>query len=257
MDLGISGRVALVAASSQGIGKAVALALAREGCRIVLNGRTLETLTRAAAEIRSAAPCDLVTTTADVALEEGVAAVVRAATDAYGRVDICVTNAGGPPTKPFAETTPGEWRHGVDANFLSAVWFAREVLPGMQRRGWGRFLTITSVSVKQPLDGLIISNAVRAAVNGLVKSLSNEYARYGITVNNVLPGYTATKRLEEFAAGAGPGAMERWAAQIPARRLARPEEIGDAVAFLASERAAYITGEAITIDGGFARSVPA
>jgi 3-oxoacyl-[acyl-carrier protein] reductase len=188
----------------------------------------------------------------DVTREESVRDFATRAVAEFGRVDICVANAGGPPSKPFADTTPEDWRLAVDLNLLSTVWFAREVLPRMQSAGWGRFVTITSVAVKKPLAGLVLSNAVRSAVDGLVRSLSNEYAAHGITVNNVCPGYTATARLREVAAKLGGSAEERWAGQIPAGRLASPDEIADAIAFLCSDRAAYITGESVAVDGGFA-----
>jgi 3-oxoacyl-[acyl-carrier protein] reductase len=255
MDLGITDRVAIVAASSSGIGKATAMALAREGVRLAICARGGDLLRAAAREIESEAETAVLPVEADVTKEDQVAALVKETVDAYGRVDICVTNAAGPPSKPFAETTPAEWRLAVDLNLLSVVWFAREVLPLMRENRWGRFVTITSVAVKQPLEGLILSNSIRSAVTGLVKSLSNEYAGYGITVNNVCPGYTATERLRELAKRLGPEAEARWKAHIPAGRLAKPEEIADAIAFLCSERAAYVTGEAIAVDGGFAKTI--
>jgi 3-oxoacyl-[acyl-carrier protein] reductase len=175
----------------------------------------------------------------------------------FDGVDVCVTNAGGPPPKTFLETTTGEWHRAVELNFMSVVHFARAVLPWMQRQHWGRIVTITSVSVRQPVSDLIYSNAIRAGVLGLVKSLSNEFGEDGITVNNVAPGYTATERLNSLiqkrASGLGISNEEygeRLAADVPLKRLAQPEEVADAIVWLASDRASYITGQTLLVDGG-------
>jgi len=172
-------------------------------------------------------------------------------------VDICVTNAGGPPAKGFLAASIEEWRKAVDANFLSTVYFAREVIPHMQRKQWGRIITLTSVSTKQPVPDLVLSNAVRAAVVGLVKSLANEFGKDGILVNNVGPGYTATGRLKELARSrsAAQGKSEEeifaaWANDAALKRVAEPREVADAIVWLASERASYITGQTILVDGG-------
>ena len=172
-------------------------------------------------------------------------------------MEVCVTNAGGPPAKNFLSLTPEEWRKAVELNFLSVVSFASAAIPYMQKNQWGRFITITSVSVKQPIADLVLSNAVRASVVGLVKSLANEFGKDGILVNNVAPGYTATERLNELAGTRALAAgvsekeiYERWAADVPVRRLGRPEEIADTIVWLASERASYITGQTILVDGG-------
>jgi 3-oxoacyl-[acyl-carrier protein] reductase len=173
-----------------------------------------------------------------------------------------VTNAGGPPSKTFAETSADDWISAVNLNLMSTVHFAREVLPVMQKQQWGRFITITSVAVKQPIDGLILSNSVRSAVTGLVKSLANEYGRYNVLVNNVCPGYTRTERLTELstslaARGATtPAAIEQqWTHQIPLGRLAEVEEFASVVAFLASDRASYLTGVSLAVDGGLVRGI--
>lgn len=255
MDLGLKNRIAVVAASSEGLGKAVAFGLAREGAKLALCSRNLDVLNATADEIRAATGVDIITQAVDVTIDDQVRDFVARAVEHFGSVDICVTNAGGPPSKTFEQTTVADWRLGVDLNFMSAVYFARQVLPVMQQRGWGRFITITSITVKQPVDGLILSNAVRAAVNGLVKSLSNEYAKSGVLVNNVCPGYTATARLQELAEKLGPSAEQTWNSQIPMGRLGKPEELADLVVFLASERASYITGESIAVDGGFVKGV--
>jgi 3-oxoacyl-[acyl-carrier protein] reductase len=262
MDLGLKDRVAIVAASSQGLGKAVAMGLAREGAKLALCARTEKTVSATADEIRRAAGVEVLARPVDVTVEEQVHRFVAETLQRFGRLDICVTNAGGPPSKPFAETSVEDWRHGVDLNLMSTLYFAREVLPVMQKRKWGRLIAITSVAVKQPIDGLILSNAVRSAVSGLVKSLSNEYGRDNVLVSNVCPGYTLTARLDELAGklaqteGVAPEKIhERWAAAVPLRRLGQPEEFANLVVFLASERASYITGVSVAVDGGYAKGI--
>jgi 3-oxoacyl-[acyl-carrier protein] reductase len=262
MDLGLKGRVAIVAASSQGLGKAVARGLACEGAKIAMCARNEADLCAAAAEIERATGAEVLARPADVTKEEEVHEFVAATVERFGRVDICVTNAGGPPAKTFAETTAAEWRAAIDLNLLSTIYFARDVLPLMQARRWGRLITITSISVKQPIERLVLSNAVRTAVVGLVKSLSNEYAKDNVLVNNVCPGYTLTARLDELAgrlavaSGVSTADIQaRWAAEIPMGRLGQPEEFADLVVYLASERASYITGESIAVDGGFIKGI--
>ena len=262
MDLGLKDRVAIVAASSQGLGKAVALGLAREGARLALCARTETTLNATAEEIRKVTGVEVLARPVDVTDYEAVRRFVGEMQEHFGRVDICVTNAGGPPAKPFADTTLEDWQAGVSLNFMSTLYFAREVLPLMQRQRWGRLVTITSTAVKQPIDNLILSNAVRSAVSGLVKSLSNEYAPYNVLVNNVCPGGMLTARSNDLSAkaaaaeGVDPQQIrERWAAQIPLRRLGRPEEFANLVVFLASECASYITGVSIAVDGGFVEGI--
>lgn len=262
MEMGLKDRVAIVAASSQGLGKAVAMGLAREGSKLALCARAEKTLSATAEEIRRAAGVEVLTKPLDVTDEEQVRRFVAETHQRFGRLDICVTNAGGPPSKPFAETSVEDWQNGVQLNLMSTLYFAREALPLMQRRRWGRLIAITSVAVKQPIEGLILSNAVRSAVSGLIKSLSNEYARDNVLVTNVCPGYTLTARLDELAGklaraeGVEPQKFhERWAAQIPLRRLGQPEEFANLVVFLASERASYITGVSIAVDGGYVKGI--
>jgi len=262
MDLGLRGRTAIVAASSQGLGKAVALGLAREGARVAMCARTEAALAAAAGEIRRETGADVLARPADVTDYEQVRRLVEETAARWGGVDICVANAGGPPSKSFAETTVEDWRAAVDLNLLSTVYFAREVLPIMQRQRWGRFIAITSMTVKQPAEGLILSNSVRAAVSGLVKSLANEYGPYNVLVNNVCPGRTATARLSALAArtAAAEGVTreeieDRWGREVPLRRLGLPEEFANLVVFLASGRAAYINGVSIAVDGGLVKGI--
>jgi 3-oxoacyl-[acyl-carrier protein] reductase len=262
MDLGLKDRVAIVAASSQGLGKAVALGLAREGAKLALCARTESTLQATAEEIRGETGAEVMTRAMDVTAYDDVRRFVADTAERFGRVDICVPNAGGPPSKVFAETTVEDWQTAANLNLMSTVWFAKETLPLMQQRRWGRFIAITSMTVKQPVDGLILSNAVRAGVSGLVKTLANEYGPHNVLVNSVCPGYTATARLiglsERLAQkeGVAPKDIEaRWAGQAPLRRVGKPEEFADVVVFLASERASYVTGVAIQVDGGFVKGL--
>jgi 3-oxoacyl-[acyl-carrier protein] reductase len=262
MDLGLKGRVAIVAAASKGLGRAVAEELGREGAEIAICARTASETEKTAKAIEAATGRAVLWRAIDVTRSEDVREFVAAAEKQFGRVDICVTNAGGPPSKKFLESSNEEWRAAVDMNLMSAVYFAREVLPGMQRRKWGRLITITSMSVKQPVEGLILSNSIRAAVTGLARTLANEFGADGITVNNVAPGYTLTDRLEELttkrAADLGVSkekVLEQMSASVPARRIGRPEEFAAAVAFLASERASYLNGTTIAVDGGWVRSL--
>jgi 3-oxoacyl-[acyl-carrier protein] reductase len=262
MDLGLKDRVALVAASSTGLGKAVALGLAREGAKLALCARTQSTLDAAAEEIRRETGVEVLARAVDVTAHEQVRAFVAEAAAQFGRLDICVANAGGPPSKSFAETSVDDWHAAAELNLMSTVYLAKQTLPLMQQRRWGRFIAITSVTVKQPLDGLILSNAVRAGVVGLTKSLANEYGPYNVLVNNVCPGFTATARLNELAetlaarAGVPPRDIEqRWAGQAPLGRVGQPEEFANLVVFLASERASYITGTSIAVDGGLVKGL--
>ena len=260
MDLGLKDRVALVAASSQGLGKAVAFGLAREGAKLALCARTNSELQATAAEIRAATGAAVIAGALDVTVHDDVRAFVAETVAAFGTVDICIANAGGPPSKSFAETTIDDWERATSLNLMSTVYLAKETLPLMQARRWGRFIAITSMTVKQPVEGLILSNSIRAGVSGLIKTLSNEYGPYNVLVNNVCPGFTATARLMDLAGalaakeGVTPAEIEeRWARQAPLRRVGRPEEFADLVVFLASERASYITGVSIGVDGGIVK----
>jgi 3-oxoacyl-[acyl-carrier protein] reductase len=257
MDLGLKNRVALIAASSQGIGRATAEAFAAEGCRIAMCARNPQTLEAAADKIRKEHSAEVLAEAFDVTDAAAVSRFVAAVAQKFGSVDICVTNAGGPPAKEFLSATLEEWQRAVELNFLSTVYFAREVIPHMQRQRWGRIITLTSITTKQPVADLVLSNAVRAAVVGLVKSLANEFGKDGILVNNVGPGFTATDRLKELAKtrAAASGKTEQdlfdgWAADAPLKRLGQPREVAETIVWLASERASYITGQTLLVDGG-------
>lgn len=262
MDLGLKDRVAIVAASSEGLGKAVALGLGREGAKLALCARTEATLAATAQEIRHETGVEVLARPVDVTVEDHVRGLVQATLAQFGRLDVVVTNAGGPPSKSFAATTLDDWQRAVQLNFMSTLYFARETLPVMQKRKWGRFITITSIAVKQPVEGLVLSNSVREAVVGLVKTLSNEYGGDNVLVNNVCPGFTRTARLDDLSGrlaaseGVDPAEIHRrWSSQIRLGRLGTPEEFANLVVFLASERASYITGASISVDGGFAKGV--
>jgi 3-oxoacyl-[acyl-carrier protein] reductase len=262
MELGLNGRVAIVAAASKGLGRAVADELAKEGCQVAICARTAKDLEQAAGEIKKSTGRDVFWRAMDVTNADAVRSFVEAVDQKFGRVDICVTNAGGPPAKKFLQISLEDWRTSVDLTLMSTVCFAREVLPRMQRNRWGRLITITSVSVKQPIDGLLLSNSLRAAVTGLAKTLANEFGPDGITVNNVCPGYTLTERLDELAGHVSQDAgltrediFKRWSAEIPIARLARPDEFAALVAFLASDRASSINGTSVAVDGGWVKSL--
>jgi 3-oxoacyl-[acyl-carrier protein] reductase len=257
MQTGLKDRVAIVTGSSSGMGRATAAAFAAEGAKVAMCARTERTLLAAADEIKARYKIEPFAQIVDVTDSEAVKKFVAAVAQRFGGVDICVANAGGPPAKNFLSITDEEWKKAVATNFLSAVHLAREAIPHMQRKRWGRFITITSTSVRQAIADLTLSNAVRPAVVGLVKSLASEFGKDGITANNVAPGYTETERLSELtkvrALAAGITEEEirnRWAAEIPLRRLGKPEEIADTIVWLASEPASYITGQTILVDGG-------
>jgi 3-oxoacyl-[acyl-carrier protein] reductase len=257
MDLGLKNRVALVAASSQGLGLATAEAFAAEGCRVAMCARNHQTLAAGAEKIRKQHKIEVLEEAFDVTDPTAVSGFVGGVAQKFGSVDICVTNAGGPPAKGFLAASLEDWQKAIDANFLSTVYFAREVIPHMQKKHWGRIITITSITTKQPVADLVLSNAVRAAVVGLVKSLANEFGRDGILVNNVGPGFTATDRLKELAKArsstSGKSEQEifdAWAADAPLKRLGEPRELAETIVWLASERASYITGQTVLVDGG-------
>jgi 3-oxoacyl-[acyl-carrier protein] reductase len=262
MDLGLKGKVAVVAGSSQGLGLAIADALAAEHADVVINSRSAEKLEAVKAEIVERTGARVEAVASDLTLPEGATTLIRRAQEAFGRVDVLVTNTGGPPAGMFEDHSPEVWREAIAQNFESVVNLVREALPGMKERRWGRIVNVTSISVKQPVAGLILSNAIRAGVTGFAKTISNEVGAYNVTVNNVLPGYTRTERLIHLAESAAErdgktieAAYEAWAAEVPMRRLGEPEELAAAVAFLCSEKASYITGQSLAVDGGWIKGL--
>jgi 3-oxoacyl-[acyl-carrier protein] reductase len=257
VDLGLKNRSVIVAASSDGIARAAAEQFAAEGARVAMCSRDAAKLNAAAAQIRERYSGQVLAEPLDVTDAGAVEEFVKHVAQEFGGVDVCVTNAGGPPAKMFFATTTEEWHRAVELNFMSVIYFARAVLPWMQKNHWGRLVTITSVTVRQPVSDLIYSNAVRAGVLGLIKSLSNEFGKDGITINNVAPGFTATERLKQLIAkrsqdqGISPAEFEaRLGVEAPLKRVGRPEEVADAIVWLASERATFITGQTLLVDGG-------
>jgi len=261
MDLHLTGKTALVCGASAGIGRAIAEELAAEGAHVALCARRDGPLQEAAEAIERAHGVRTIAISADVAKRDDIARLVETVEGEFERVDILVSNSGGPPSGRFGDLTPEQWRAAADLLLFSAVELARAVLPGMERAGWGRIIHVASTSVKEPIDGLMLSNSLRSAVIGFAKTLANEVGAHGVTVNNILPGYTDTDRLGALAdavatrEGIAPEqAFERWRSGTPIGRLVEPREIGALAAFLASERAGAITGSSIAVDGGRTRS---
>jgi 3-oxoacyl-[acyl-carrier protein] reductase len=262
MDFGLEDRVALVTAASKGLGKAAATELAREGAKVVICARTEGPLRAAAAEIEAATGGKVLAVAADVSRAADVTRIVQKTVAHFGRLDVLVTNAGGPPAGYFMELDDDTWQRAFELTLMSTVRLCREAVPHMQKNGWGRIINITSVSAKQPIDNLLLSNTLRAGIVGLAKTLSAQFAGDGITVNNVCPGWTLTDRVAELldARAAEEGitpeeAEGQIAADIPMGRMARPEELAALIAFLASERARYITGTSIQVDGGYVKGL--
>jgi len=262
VDLALRGKVALVAASSRGLGRAVAEELASEGGSLVLCARDADAIAQCAREIETKWRVPVLAVPADVALRGGPERVVAAGIERFGRVDILVTNSGGPPSGPFDSLTLEQWDDAARLLLSSAVEFARFVLPGMKERGWGRILAVTSVAAKQPVPDLMLSNSLRAAVTGFTRTLANEVARDGITVNTILPGYTRTERVVELneatarREGIEPAeARARIEAEIPMGRLGEPGDFAAMATFLVSERASYVTGQSIAVDGGWIKAL--
>ena len=257
MHTGLKDRVAVVAGASQGMGRATAFALAAEGTHLALCARNGEALRQLAADLQAQFGVRVYTKALDVAETKAVNEFITDTARIFDRLDVCVTNAGGPPPKPFLETTDQDWRSAFHLNLLSAIVFARAVVPHMQSRKWGRIITISSITVKQPQPELVLSNAVRTGLMGLVRSLASDFGKDGILANNVAPGYIATDRVKELTARRALAngqtleqAQAKWIDEIPIGRLGKPEEIADTIVWLASERASFINGQTILVDGG-------
>ncbi len=262
MDLGLKDKVAIITASSKGLGKACALGLAREGAKVVICARNKDELEKAKIEIENLTNDEILSVQADVTNYDDIKKLVKSTVEKFGTVHILVTNAGGPPAGYFENFSDDDWENAFRLNFLSTVRLIREVLPYMKSQNWGRIINITSVTVKQPIDNLILSNAIRMSVLGLAKTLALQLAKYNILINNVAPGYTLTDRvkfvIEQRAKDTGKTFDEvksELAKDIPLGRLAEPEELANVVVFLASEKASYITGATIPVDGGWIRGV--
>ncbi len=254
--------MALVSGASRGLGKAVAATLAAEGARLSLASRDARVLEATAREIETDSGADVIFRPTDVTREREVTAWVEETRERFGRVDILVANAGGPPSTKFDTTEPSAFRDAIELNLLSTILLCRAVVPGMKERREGRIVAITSIAAKQPVDGLILSNTARSGVLGFMKTLSNELGPFGIGVNVVCPGYTRTDRLVELAARMSEreGISEedvhrRWTSEVPMGRLGEPSELAAVVALLCSERAGYVTGTAIQVDGGAVKGV--
>ncbi len=263
MDLGLTNKVAIVLAASKGLGRASAAALAAEGARVTIGARHIDELETAAHQIRAATGASMLTVPTDVTKPQDLERIVAATVRQFGQIDILVNNAGGPPPGTFEQFSDEQWLSAFNLNLLSAVRTIRLVLPHMRKRGAGRIINIVSVSVKQPIDGLLLSNAIRTGVIGMAKTLSVELAPDNITVNNVCPGPILTDRVrqvyrlnERMQHGMSEEeALRDVTHNIPLGRIGRPEELGALVAFLASQQASYITGTSIQVDGGQTRSL--
>jgi 3-oxoacyl-[acyl-carrier protein] reductase len=262
MNLGLKDKVAIVAAASKGLGKAIALGLAEEGANVAICSRNGDSIKSTADEISTMAGSDVLPIRADVTIESDIQQLIEQTLARFSRIDILVCNAGGPPGGLFGDFSADDWRKGIELNLMSTINLCRHVVPQMKQQKWGRILTVTSVAAKQPVDGLILSNASRAGVVGFSKTLAKELAADNITVNCVCPGYTLTERVEQLGRTladregvAVEHIYQRWESNIPMGRMGQPREFADLVVFLASERASYITGTTIQVDGGFVKGL--
>jgi len=262
LDLEIKDKVAIVAASSKGLGKAIVLSLAEEGVKLTICSRGKESLEKTAEEIRQKTGVDVLSLQADVSNIEDIKNIVSETINRYSAVHILVNNAGGPPFGNLLDFSNEDWQKALELNLLSTINFTREVIPHMRRQKWGRIVNITSVAVKQPIEGLILSNTARAGVIGFAKTVSNEFAKDNILVNNVCPGRILTDRIihlaEERARRDNKNfeeVIKSMELDLPIGRIGKPKELADLVVFLASERASYITGTTIQVDGGIVKGI--
>jgi 3-oxoacyl-[acyl-carrier protein] reductase len=262
MNTGLHNKTALVTASSMGIGKAVAGALASEGCQVAICARTKNDLLETAVEIKDKYGVEPLWSICDLNKAKDIERTYSVVSKEFVDIDILVNNCGGPVPGVFAELEEKDWNHAYEQVLLSPVRLSKLVLPGMIRKEWGRIINITSISVKQPVDNLVLSNSLRAGVTGFAKSLSNEVGKHNITVNNVAPGLTLTHRLYELAVveaketgKSHEEVLAEMAKRVPMNRLAGPEEIASVVLFLASKQASYVTGNTIQVDGGYVKGL--
>ena len=262
MDLELSGKTAIVSAGSKGLGKAIALGLAKEGARVAICSRSPDNLSQAAQEIQAVAEFEVLAVPVDVMKPDAIENFVNTIVQRQGKIDILVNNAGGPPVGTFADFEDEDWENAFNLTFMSVVRFVRAVLPHMRKTDGGRIINVTSTSVKQPLENLLLSNSIRPAVIGLAKTLANELAADGILVNNICPGSIYTDRIKDNVAAqvkatgqSEESIMQEYEAKIPLSRLGTPVELADLAVFLASPRASYITGATLQVDGGLVRSI--
>jgi 3-oxoacyl-[acyl-carrier protein] reductase len=258
----LTGRVALITGASSGLGFAAARAIARRGARVAIASRGGEKLDAARERLQAEAGAEVIAVPADIRDAEALARLTGEVERRLGPIDVLVANGGGPPAKPALDITEEDWQAAIPLIFLFIPRLCRLVLPGMRERRWGRVVAINSISTRQPIPALAISNALRPAVLGYLKTLSEEVAAEGVTVNSVLPGYTLTERQDELAdaAAARTGRPREeiiagWIGNTPAGRMAEPDEIGAVVGFLCSPEASYVTGQAITVDGGYVKGL--
>ena len=262
MDLGITGRVALVCGSSSGLGRAIARTFVEEGCRVAINGRDDAKLKQAKKFVAGTTDREVEAFRADVSSQREAEDLVRRVREHFGSVDILVCNAGGPPAVQFVNAQPANWQAALELNLLSTIHLCRAATPHMRKHNWGRIICITSIAAKQPMTGLILSTTARAGVMGFAKTLADELAAEGITVNTICPGYIRTDRVQDLARQRSEQSkrtaaeeLSTFISDIPVGRMGEPEELAAAVAFLASTRASYITGVALQVDGGYIRSI--
>ena len=256
MDLGIKKKVALITGSSQGIGKAIAIGFAEEGARVVVCGRNKNTLSSTVDEIKDKTGADIVSFQTDLTKTQDIKNLFQLTNEQFNTIDILINNTGGPPSLFFEQTNLSHWKNAVDQLLYSMITCCSEAILIMKEHKWGRIINMTSIAAKQPIKKLILSNTIRSGILGFTKTLANEIGKYGICVNAICPGFTLTKRVEELAESLSSentnrNVMKEWAEHIPLGRLANPEEIANMVVFLSSERASYITGNAIQVDGGY------
>jgi len=265
MDLGLRGRVALVCAASQGLGKAAARGFAREGAHVVICARQRKPLMETAKEIREAVgdqPVQVVPIVADLSKARNITAVVARTMKTFGRIDVLITNAGGPPVAPFDDLDDAKWEQGVALTLMSAVRCIRAVLPHMRKRQWGRIVNITSIAAKQPINDLVISSALRPGILGLTRVLASQCGKEGILINSVAPGFMLTSRMQQIGQSRSKEQgitveeyFRKQSSDIPLQRYGDPEELANVIVFLGSERASYVTGATVSVDGGMLKGL--
>lgn len=262
MDLGLTGKIALVCGASQGLGFATAKELSRAGCKVIICSRNKDRIELAAKKIESKTGRKVHTFQADLSQTDQVVQLANFVLSEFKKIDILVNNTGGPPAGFFMDFNESDWNHAFQGTLMSTVTLTKQLLPLMVQQNWGRIINLQSIAVKQPIDDLLLSNSLRMAVVGWAKTLANQYAKHNITINTIATGYTLTERLSDLAKNRAKdenvsveAIMDRWKAKIPMQRLARPDEIAWLVTFLASEKAGYITGTTIPIDGGVVQNM--